>query len=519
MTTAPLLLGDLLDDPLLGLELVCGDERQARGRPLLGAHAIELQHPGRWVEPDWLVCTTGVLIHDQPAAQRALIRELSQLGAAALGFGVGVAVDAVPDAMLDEAAALGFPVVTIPESLRFHDLIAQVTCAVHDGESSLTHRMQAVQRYLFDAVGSDDPRRELLARLAEVTESSAALLGEDGAPLLVVGSIPIQELASTLVARRRHVHELCVVGCVGFAAPVASTDRAAGSWLVVTRRAATPHRLTKSALHSALAILGSMDSLDRARRRCDRVTREGVLQMLLSASNDVLEHVARVQAASLGVELRAGPVVVALEPRRLAATSAAELLAIMQAGFEEAGVAYLATTYQRGAWGLVAGSVECSRQVAELMLAKDPGLVGGIGRAVRASSELHGSLLEAQLAVDRARLGAGPQLRDASDLRLSTMLLSGVDHRELQRQVAQMLDPISAHEPLLSTLATYFACNMSVREASRRLHLHPNSLRYRLTRIEGLLGRSLREPSTIADLHLAFTVRSSDVSLPQGIAA
>jgi DNA-binding PucR family transcriptional regulator len=40
--------------------------------------------------------------------------------------------------------------------------------------------------------------------------------------------------------------------------------------------------------------------------------------------------------------------------------------------------------------------------------------------------------------------------------------------------------------------------------------LHPNSLRYRLARIEELIGRSLRLPSTIADLHIALLAERSE---------
>ena len=45
---------------------------------------------------------------------------------------------------------------------------------------------------------------------------------------------------------------------------------------------------------------------------------------------------------------------------------------------------------------------------------------------------------------------------------------------------------------------------------ARALRIHPNSLRYRLGRIEELTGRSLREPATIATLHLALLASAAD---------
>ena len=50
----------------------------------------------------------------------------------------------------------------------------------------------------------------------------------------------------------------------------------------------------------------------------------------------------------------------------------------------------------------------------------------------------------------------------------------------------------------------YFDHDLDVPAAAAELHLHPNSLRYRLTRIEEVLGRSLKRPATIAELHIAL---------------
>jgi DNA-binding PucR family transcriptional regulator len=46
--------------------------------------------------------------------------------------------------------------------------------------------------------------------------------------------------------------------------------------------------------------------------------------------------------------------------------------------------------------------------------------------------------------------------------------------------------------------------NMNVAEAALRLNVHRNTVRYRLARIEELLGMRLDAPRTIANLHLAL---------------
>jgi DNA-binding PucR family transcriptional regulator len=55
---------------------------------------------------------------------------------------------------------------------------------------------------------------------------------------------------------------------------------------------------------------------------------------------------------------------------------------------------------------------------------------------------------------------------------------------------------------LLKTLEVYMATG-SVEEAASSLHIHPNTLRYRLKRIEAALG-SLSRPEVLAQVHLAL---------------
>jgi hypothetical protein len=57
---------------------------------------------------------------------------------------------------------------------------------------------------------------------------------------------------------------------------------------------------------------------------------------------------------------------------------------------------------------------------------------------------------------------------------------------------------------LLDTLRTWFAERGATSVAAENLHIHRNTVRYRLRRLEELTGRSLAEPIGVAELHLAL---------------
>ncbi|UGT55983.1 PucR family transcriptional regulator [Nocardia asteroides] len=57
---------------------------------------------------------------------------------------------------------------------------------------------------------------------------------------------------------------------------------------------------------------------------------------------------------------------------------------------------------------------------------------------------------------------------------------------------------------LLETLETWFAAGGSAATTGERLFLHPNTVRYRLRRVEKLTGRSLSDPAAVRDLGAAL---------------
>ncbi|MEU6802678.1 PucR family transcriptional regulator [Streptomyces neyagawaensis] len=134
----------------------------------------------------------------------------------------------------------------------------------------------------------------------------------------------------------------------------------------------------------------------------------------------------------------------------------------------------------------------------------------------------------------RARMGISPLFDSLGDtpraLRFARLALAGLagesagvarfdDHplamvvaaapEEATRLVHVILKPVLALPPqdrtrLLETLRHWFAAGGRAQDTAERMFLHPNTVRYRLRRIEELTGRPLSDPRTLADLGAAL---------------
>jgi len=64
--------------------------------------------------------------------------------------------------------------------------------------------------------------------------------------------------------------------------------------------------------------------------------------------------------------------------------------------------------------------------------------------------------------------------------------------------------PTEDLETLLLTLSTWYETGGSVNDAAKLLYVHPNTIRYRLRRVQTLTGRSLENPRDVADIRAAL---------------
>ena len=103
---------------------------------------------------------------------------------------------------------------------------------------------------------------------------------------------------------------------------------------------------------------------------------------------------------------------------------------------------------------------------------------------------------------------------------LSTLLLHGDEPllAHLESRVLAPLDAVSEGQRprLAETLLAWLLSGSNVPDVAARLHVHPQTVRYRLRQLEKLFGDALHEPATRLDLILAL--RAEELRAPRDCA-
>ena len=121
----------------------------------------------------------------------------------------------------------------------------------------------------------------------------------------------------------------------------------------------------------------------------------------------------------------------------------------------------------------------------------------GIGGACRDPAEIARSYGHARRTIDAVvRLGRQGQAVAFEDLGIHRLLLQVPDLAELRGFANEVLGGLrcgdSDQAPVyLATLACYFRENASPQRASRVLHVHPNTVAYRIRRVQEITGLKL----------------------------
>jgi sugar diacid utilization regulator len=516
-----MLLNDLLADPELGLVLLAGAEHS--DRPIRGVYITDLLDPRRYLAGGELVLS-GLVWHNGPDDTERFVAALSDAGVAGLAAGAAHLGGTPPD-LVDACRRYDVPVLEVPVAVSFNALS---------------------ERILRDERRGSTPRRELVTAIAggadlpQVLRMAADELGQDcwvlsAAGWLVGGDAELPE--NTIRGLIRHFLESDRLPRTVRAAdsreyvlwPVsADTEPRVARWFVAVRgdqrQWVAEQEAVAADLGTAVALLRAR--LDEARQIAGRAV-DAVLHRLLDGTAAAPEVAARLETAGLPTDelLR----VVALDTGQ-GGTTAITLLREITAA---TGMASVAAPLRDGACALFVDDEEHLTELDErlrgITAEIEPGLAGmsiTVGLSdIGTVSGLRGLLEEASYARRLAERRSGRALVvSGAELASHRVLLASVPDDLRRSYCRRLLSKLvtydrAHHSDLVRSLRVFLECSGSWSRCARRLHVHVNTLRYRMRRIEELTGRDLSEFAVRVDFYLALELdapESASDSEPPG---
>ncbi|MEU6017217.1 PucR family transcriptional regulator [Streptomyces sp. NPDC047515] len=522
----PPTLASLVQHSALKLTVRAGADRL--DAPVRWAHASELPDPVPYMEGgEFLLVTATNLDAENPEAMRRYVRRLAGAGVVGLGFAVGVNYDDVPQALIDAAEEEGLPLLEVPRRTPFLAIAKAVSSAIAaDQYRAVTAGFEA-QRELTKAALAGDGPSELLCRLATHVDGWAALYDASGAVVAVAPEWAARRAARLTPdverLRERPAPASVVVGDTDDRVELQSlgTGRRVRGALAVGTGAALG-TAERYAVHSAVALLTLTTARSRSLQGAEQRLGAAVLRMLLAGQPD---H-ARAVAGDLYGGLLDAPFRL-LIAEASAPPATASLSEAMEAAAFRTGEALLSVpegerlvvlAADGGAAVAACAAYAEAQEAHEARPPREPATAQEEAQVVVGLSAPAGPIAvsaaykqaEQALSVARRR---GRALVEHEELAAGSVLPLLAD--DAVRAFADgMLRALHEHDAkgrgdLVASLRAWLAHHGQWDAAAADLGVHRHTLRYRMRRVEEILGRSLDDPDVRMELWLALKATAS----------
>jgi PucR family transcriptional regulator, purine catabolism regulatory protein len=501
-------------DAMRGARIIAGTD--GLDRLVRGLNVMTVPNIVRWTKQDEFLLTTGYPLPGQGEEFCQLIEQLAGNGLAGLGVKLDEYLAEVPPAAMELADRAAFPIVVIPAASPLDDVLSQTfETIVNRQAAALARRQQIHDAFLRVALSGgglarlSDELAEILPGadvvicdpagypLAATTRSGAQAHGfRDAGGLvdtarLIAGVHKDDETGTRWAAGviragdMRHGFVLAIGGAQGLpaVAGLAVEQAALVAALEITRDLAVlavEQQFASNALHDL--VTGTAADMDHALARAVRFgwDLQRPLAVLVArhcgAERGDAEHGDGASGPQEAATLRAVELwTQAVRDRdRNAAVAgfATELVAVVGAAGAEAlarkvhadVTASTGRAYSVGVSQVAAGPLDIPRLYEEARVALQVGL----------------------------RLSGGGAVTSFAGLGLYR-LISNVSQSELRAFVQDTLGPVlelpePARADLLKSLAVLANTRFNVAESARILHYHYNTMRYRVTKLERMLG-------------------------------
>ena len=494
-----------------------------------------------WVKADELILTTGYPLRQSPSSLIGLVGDLDDRGLAAFAIKLARYVDELPAQMLADADRRGFPVILLPDDVGFDDILNQVLTEILNKQAAALAHSDEVHRAIMATVLAGGGLDEVTAKAATLlSQADVVAIGTEGAILASAGPegerlSGMAELVKAELPARGVVN--LAGGGTAIVVPITAGDFEHG-WLLAARRDGMHATDTLTILERAAAAAALTITQKLAVTAVETRYQSDLFRDLVEGRLDDMERVLD-QARWFGWKLQASLVLTVTTVQPVPDQSPRSRRDDLER---------FAAAWRSALEGHIAGAavVVVSDQVLTLLPVDQPAadgtgasdqatvpaaadLIAGVGARVHA--DRHGAPTPASTGISRpvtslSELPAAySQARRAAQVGLQTHVPGAVisfdslgvlrllslipDSGELRSYLAEVLGPLvpdasSEHSDLLETLRVLLEANLNVAEAARSQHFHYNTLRYRIGKLERLLGPFMTDSSVRLNVQLAL---------------
>ena len=500
-------LVDLLSPKVRVLSGGQGLERSVRW-----VYPTDLRDPTEYLEGGELVLTNGQW-RTRRADSSPYVKRLADAGVAGIGYGLRKPDATTPSDLVEACDAAGMVLLEVSHDTAFVAISELVATGHADArQQRMVQRLRRDEAFLSSVAGGGGVD-EILGILGR--DQGLDLVLVDPVGQVLGGTVPrgivLDAAALAVAALRPEPVGVVVGGSPATVFPVVVRE-ALEAFLVCFRSidALTADEL--AAISHELVFVGLELSHALATRELTERLVDEVLDLIGEGDARAQELAARLR--SLGLD-PSGPLTVVaistepdgpLELGRRAGRLAGQLLG------------------SRGLAGVVAvdgpiavvisAPVDDERELSRELLAATargaPAATAGIGSHARSSRELRRSVAEARLAAAYAGQGAEPLgLATHADVGSFRVLLAAHDAEVRAAFVQAVLGPVLDQDrargtALISTLHAFLKDAGHWQRVADGLHVHVNTLRYRIGRVEQLTGRKLSSFEEQVNMFLAL---------------
>lgn len=482
----------------------------------------------KWLKGDELILSSLFPIKDDAEAQKLLIRQLHERGTAALAIKPHRFIDEIPQSLLDEAEAYGFPVIEIPKEISYLEILPPVSRAIFDRKVVLQEDLEQASQLLNEISLNEQGMESLIETLGKLTKNTItveSMLSYMEVPPPPFACTPlsteqIRELS--LIRRPIHLTRMCERGeTVCIVAPILLDGRVYGN--------ITCWAFDMEHLEMDLAILEKASTLLaleflrlKVRFDTEQQYKNEFLRDLFVNENLILEDVRE----------RGRPYGFSLDEPYMCLVVRMEAEEKLENPFElvDRTERLVRRAYPRAITGFFRQAVVClcpmeagdtdddakqSAQAIGEQLKKQPSINRplriGVGRGHGAGmAALRESFREAQQAIVLgSAMKKQAEVIHYNDLGIYRLLAQFRDTAEMRSFFEETAGKLFTHDKnsdlqLVKTLRLFFLHDEKLTETAQALYLHVNTLKYRLRRIEKLTGYSLQQSEGKLMLHIGL---------------